>query len=271
MKKNPLIYLSMGLRRYGEHPVRANRRGTWEVQCVFRGRARPSSGGDVAPIVGPCLYVFDPEHNHGWTAPKRDTSEVLVFHMHPKAKGWEDRSGFLTECVALNDLDILRLRTLHDWVFPHFLHPRPRSLDVLAGGCVLLADLVDELHQPSGLEGARRRPGVQQRAEEACRCYRETMLSNPTVEQIAGTVGTSASQLRRVFRDAGRPPPATVFRSIQMDYAHRLLVGTGLPVEHIAEELGFSSLSTFSRAFTGHAGCSPRQVRRSETGREIPE
>jgi AraC-like DNA-binding protein len=266
MKSLPIMYLSTGLRRYGEHPVRPNQRDSWELQCVIRGGARPWPDSGGPPIAGARLYLFGPEDQHGWSASGRDISEVLVFHVSPAAKGWTDRGSFQqSECLALSDLEVLRLRTLHDWLLPHFLHPREPSFDVLESGAVLLADLVEDLHRPErGAEGGQTSRSAQEKVQEACRCYREKMLTHPTVEQIAGVVGLSASQLRRVFGAAGHPPPGTVFRSMQMDYAHRLLVGTGLPVEHIAEELGFSSLSTFSRAFASHGGQSPREARRGE-------
>lgn len=268
MKSLPILYLTTGLRRYGEHPVRPNRRDNWELQCVIRGGARPWPESGVAFLPGARLYLFGPNDHHGWVAPRRDLSEVLVFHLSPEAKGWQHRPILdQPQCLALGDLEVLRLRTLHDWLLPHFLHPREPSFAILESGGVLLADLVEELHRPEmAFEGSHQGRSAHQKVQEACRCYREKMLTNPTVEEIATVVGMSSSQLRRVFGEAKHPPPGTVFRSMQMDYAHRLLVGTRLPVDHIAEELGFSSLSTFSRAFAAHGGHSPREVRLGHAG-----
>src|SRR5690606_31675212 len=96
---------------------------------------------------------------------------------------------------------------------------------------------------------------------QALAFYRRTVTRNPSVEEIAALSGLSASQLRRAFAAAGQPPPAEMFRAIQLDLARRLLARPGETISNIAEELGFGSLSAFTRAFTRHFGASPRQMR----------
>jgi transcriptional regulator GlxA family with amidase domain len=49
---------------------------------------------------------------------------------------------------------------------------------------------------------------------------------------------------------------------IRLALAHRLLETTGLPVEAIAEAVGFNSQSGFSRLFRNHYGTGPSSFRR---------
>ena len=52
-----------------------------------------------------------------------------------------------------------------------------------------------------------------------------------------------------------------LLRDLRMRVAASLLAETGLPVKRVAEQAGFQSRSAFARAFTQHAGVSPRAFR----------
>ena len=258
----PFSYMTAGLRRYGEFPVARSTRPNWELQAIFKGRAHPWCADrtwDRTSTDQPRLYCFPPHWTHGWQAPAQDLSEVMVFHLRP--------SGLPTTvlarlppapvALALPELNVLRLRTLFDWLFPHFVQPNDWSMALLRGGVPLLCDL---FRQPDNRSTASRPGSRSKMVEAATRLYRQSLLQRPTVEQIARGLGCSASQLRRIFAAAGQPAPDQVFRAIQMDYARRLLVGSDMPVSRIADELGFSSSSSFTRAFKQYYNHTPRQV-----------
>jgi len=167
------------------------------------------------------------------------------------------------EIFDLKELDLLRLRTLYDWLHPHFVAPRESGTEVLEAGCVLLASWLADLRHIDDIEPVDGTSDAANRVAQARYFYLREIIHNPSVEKISNLMGLSASQLRRSFAAAGEPPPLQVFRSIQLDYARRLLIGSSDPVSRVAEELGFGSLSSFTRAFTRHFGHSPLGVRRT--------
>ena len=259
----PIPYMSSGLRRYGLFPVAPRCRKCWEFQCVIRGRARPDFGEGLLVANAPALYLFPPEHVHGWTAPPGDLSEVLVLHVEAsRLPEWLALDA--AEVLPLGEGDLLRLRTLHDWLHPHFVDLSGAGRDVLAAGVVLLGDLWRELKGriPLGSGSGAGAGQATERVEQALAFYRRTVTRNPSVEEIAVLAGLSASQLRRAFAAAAQPPPAEMFRAIQLDLARRLLARSGETVSNVAEELGFGSLSAFTRAFTRYYGLSPRRMRK---------
>jgi len=87
-----------------------------------------------------------------------------------------------------------------------------------------------------------------------------------TLPMIAAKLGMSQRGVQRLLEKEG-----TSFRKlseeIRRSAAERYLRGTDLPMKEIAYLLGFSELSTFSRAVKTWFGMSPKKVRESSGGR----
>ena len=83
----------------------------------------------------------------------------------------------------------------------------------------------------------------------------------PTIESIASTLNISSATLKRKLKSEGQS-----FRDIKDETLHkksmRLLTDTQKSVEFIAEQLGYSDASNFSKAFKGWSGMSPSDFRR---------
>lgn len=85
---------------------------------------------------------------------------------------------------------------------------------------------------------------------------------NPhTVETLAAHVNMSRSAFAKRFSDAYGTGPMELLRDLRLRMAGRLLADTDLPVKRVAEMVGFSSRSAFSRMFEGYTGQSPRAFR----------
>lgn len=87
----------------------------------------------------------------------------------------------------------------------------------------------------------------------------------PSLTDIAGSLAMSERKLQRLLRDEG-----IQFRDLLDDVrallARQLLGNDGLSVGRVAEQLGFDSLSAFSRACKRWHGVSPRALRQSKNG-----
>ncbi|MEP5731933.1 MAG: AraC family transcriptional regulator [Sulfitobacter sp.] len=94
------------------------------------------------------------------------------------------------------------------------------------------------------------------------------MLDEPgqshTVDSLAEAVGMSRSAFAKRFSDAYGSGPMELLRDLRMRMAGTLLKESDLPVKRIAEMVGFSSRSAFSRMFETKVGQSPRKFRDSE-------
>jgi AraC-like DNA-binding protein len=71
----------------------------------------------------------------------------------------------------------------------------------------------------------------------------------------------SAFHFNRVFHQITGLPPAKFISAMRLDEAKRLLLNTDLSITDISFEVGYNSLSTFTRRFTQRVGLGPREFR----------
>jgi transcriptional regulator GlxA family with amidase domain len=88
------------------------------------------------------------------------------------------------------------------------------------------------------------------------------VLQNPadphTVESLAEVASMSRSTFAETFASAFGLSPMSMVRRIRMERAWKLLEqGRAMPMKTVAQRVGFSSRSHFSRAFKRHFGVSP--------------
>ena len=94
------------------------------------------------------------------------------------------------------------------------------------------------------------------------------VLSRPeqdhSLEAMAATAGITPSHFCRVFKRATGISPHQYVMKARLDRAQQMLVQTEMNLAGIAESLGFTSQSHFSRAFRVYAGCAPSAYRQRE-------
>lgn len=92
--------------------------------------------------------------------------------------------------------------------------------------------------------------------------FRHAQGSLPTIDSIASKLNISAATLKRKLKSEGKS-----FREIKDDVLYkksmRLLSESQQSIELIAEHLGYSDASNFSKAFKGWSGKSPSEFRQS--------
>lgn len=85
------------------------------------------------------------------------------------------------------------------------------------------------------------------------------------IESVACEVGCSPRTLQRRLNSAGTSF-SELFEGYRMDEAIIMLSETDFEVSRIGQLLGYSEVSTFSRAVSQWCGLSPRQIRKQRTG-----
>jgi AraC-like DNA-binding protein len=83
-----------------------------------------------------------------------------------------------------------------------------------------------------------------------------------TVDDIAAAVGISSRHLSREFTDLGKTPMQYVLEK-RLDAAKELLALSSMSITRIAQECGFHSPTSFSRAFLSKVGQTPRSFRKA--------
>jgi len=93
------------------------------------------------------------------------------------------------------------------------------------------------------------------------------MLDSPgtpfSVESLADIAGMSRAAFAKRFTEAYGAGPMELLRSLRMRKAGDLLRNTDLPMKRVADSVGFSSRSAFSRAFEATSGQSPSAFRKA--------
>jgi AraC-like DNA-binding protein len=87
--------------------------------------------------------------------------------------------------------------------------------------------------------------------------------SGKSVADYAAELGVTATHLTRVCRATCGRTASALLHDRQIFEARRLLAETRLPVQDIAEALGFGSAAYFSRSFHARTGKSPTAFRRA--------
>lgn len=86
--------------------------------------------------------------------------------------------------------------------------------------------------------------------------------SGKNLADYAAELGVTPTHLTRVCRQTCGRPASALLQDRQLFEARRLLAETRLPVQDIAEALGFGSAAYFSRAFQTRTGKTPTAFRR---------
>lgn len=85
------------------------------------------------------------------------------------------------------------------------------------------------------------------------------------VAQMAKSCAMSESYFRKVFQDNMGVPPIEYLNKYRIERAvHLLRTREEMPVSHIAEVCGFSSIATFNRNFIRYVGQNPTDFRRKK-------
>lgn len=87
--------------------------------------------------------------------------------------------------------------------------------------------------------------------------------SGKTLADYAAELGVTPTHLSRVCRQTCGRPASAILHDRQLFEARRLLAETKIPVQDIAEALGFGSAAYFSRAFQAKTGKTPTAFRRA--------
>ena len=90
---------------------------------------------------------------------------------------------------------------------------------------------------------------------------RERLCEPISLHDMSRVAYLSAFHFNRVFHQITGLPPNKFVSALRLDQAKRLLLNTNLSITDVCFEVGYNSLSTFTRRFTQQVGLGPREFR----------
>jgi AraC-like DNA-binding protein len=207
----------------------------------------------------------------------------------PGASTWEDRGAY-REAPIVNTGTRIRVTYQGGNLFDHLPQPVAAPLTRASGSWRCLRELVEEL--------ATVRPGrctmiaallrqllvlvLRRHPVQAglltCMAAREdprlgravhAMQGAPehafTLPELADVAGMSRSVFAAHFASVLAQPPIQYLKTLRLSRAATLLRRTDLPIKVVASQVGYSSRSSFTRAFIAHHGVAPHGFRAAVT------
>lgn len=113
--------------------------------------------------------------------------------------------------------------------------------------------------------GAEDRKAIQ----AALTILQDNLEKPPSLVQLAAEIGMSVSKLKSLFPKIYGRPPYVYLRQLRMEKAMSLLVDGSMNVTEVAMEVGYNSISYFTKAFYRQFGVYPSQARRQAGRRPI--
>jgi len=99
-------------------------------------------------------------------------------------------------------------------------------------------------------------------ARAAQRILSERLAAPPSLQELAGLLGSNRRQLNEAFQAHCGQPAFAWLREERLRRAYELVCRTDTPISFIGDHLGYSTPANFTRAFHGRFGFSPRDMRR---------
>lgn len=252
-----LLRLSTGERRYGDSPFPVLVRNHWEFQAILAGHARTCPNDRGANHQLPRLYVSGPQSAHGWTDEPRGVSKILVmdFSQVPEAlQSLVPVHGGIAITLTPDSLRTLTFVSSH--LEPHYRRPCPSTEVAVKAALYLLLEIILNTAAFRESHGTHRDIYQREKVRQALHYYDQNIWQDPSVDAVAEAIGLSASQMRRIFRSAHGISPHQALQSRRMELAASLL-RCGQSVSSVADALGFSEVSAFSRAYRKWSGQPP--------------
>jgi AraC-like DNA-binding protein len=143
------------------------------------------------------------------------------------------------------------------------LHGELRVVQTAGRVAELVAYALDAMLRPPGTRAAAlpRRRDVDLAHAALARLDRD-YRHPPSFADLAREIGTSQNKLKAVFKEAYGITMADYCLERRVREAQQLLIEASLTIAQVAERVGYEHQSSFTAAFRGHVGMSPREYRK---------
>lgn len=148
------------------------------------------------------------------------------------------------------------LRTVFELLYAEYAADRPRRVSVIAHYVQLILTLLQQLCEEPGID-------TDPAFERSLAYIHEFYAEDFTVEDLASRHAVSASSLFRAYRKRLGMAPMHYRNVVRIEKAKLMLLDPVLPVDTIAERVGFGDGKYFARIFKQLTGSAPSVYRRT--------
>jgi AraC-like DNA-binding protein len=180
--------------------------------------------------------------------------ESMEDALHPALRRWlTDRNGSAAAVGAMSPGQEVTFQGLRQPPVPvaaHKLWYQAKTLE-------LLSQVLFQPAPPEEFFCQRQKRVARERVERTTAILRTHLADPPDIEALGAQVGCSSFYLSRIFsKEMGMTIPQYL-RRVRIEHAAELLLAGRHNVTEVAMEVGYSSLSHFSKAFCTTIGCCP--------------
>lgn len=186
------------------------------------------------------LVKFDSGHSHPIIAALPDIMHFSLI----------ERSGPIWSVIELIDSEMERYKD-----------PGNRIIDRLAE--VLFLQLLENFIAKEENESIFLSALHDRRIHHALSIIHKNPEFDWSLSSLSERVGMSRATLVRRFQDVVGMTPMAYLADWRVMKAYSLIKYTIIPLEQIAETMGFASARTLNKTFQRHYGCTPRELRKS--------
>jgi AraC-like DNA-binding protein len=174
--------------------------------------------------------------------------------LHPAMRRWlGEKGGSAADVGAMSPGQEITFQALRQPPVPH----AAQKLWYQAKTLEVLSTVLFQQAAPEEFFCQRQKRVARERIERATAILRTHLSEPPDIEALGAQVGCSPFYLSRLFsKEMGMTIPQYL-RQIRVERAAELLLGGRHNVTEAAMEVGYSSLSHFSKAFCTTIGCCP--------------
>ena len=251
----------------------------FELTLTLNSRGQRYIGDSVATYDDGDLVLLGPNLPHTWCSAERvDAGGPHVALVMWFTEGWG--TNLATSLTELRSLGALLKRASRGVAFsgeaaarvrpiveaiPE-LAPADRLLRLIEVLALLASDAdARPIASPAAESHAVASPD-QHRIERVLDHIHANYRDAVSIAALADVAALSPSGFHRLFRRHTRLTVTQYVTELRIGQACALLVNTGRPVAHVADEVGYRNLANFNRQFRALKGVTPRQFRRAFAG-----
>jgi AraC family transcriptional regulator of arabinose operon len=246
----------------GYYAYRSRGTDDWLLIHTLSGRGRFGwSGAEINSEPGDWVLIKPrTPHDYG-VEPTLQRWELLWAHFNPRRE-WHD----LLTWPALAP-GLMRLRLPDDEqarIVNRFFDVYRLANGPLRNRSSLAMNALEEVLLRCDEHNPTRNETIDPRIRAAMDTMCEKLAQPLPISVLAQVAGLSDSRFSHLFRQSVGMTPQQYHEQRRMARARQLLEMTSMPVKSISHELGFENPFYFTRRFTLHAKCNPRDYRRRQ-------
>lgn len=255
------VYGGEAVYAVGEEHMARHRIGVFDLLIVRSGCLYMGEEDEHWEVKAGEMLLLAPEAYHYSTRPCEEETAFYWLHFilppGKEADDWTAENGFLLELASWRRLE--QPQIVYQWV-ERLLELEQRA-DTAARWQQQrqFQQILEHMTREWGEEPGR---PIQDLAEQAATYLRTHFRANVTYEMLSAHLRYHPVHIARSMKRVFGCTPQSYLQRYRVDQAKKLLLSTSLSIGAIAEEVGYSHFSYFSKQFAQETGMTPRAYRK---------